>query len=253
VEPIAIERTGGLGTLRLYECELTPASRLMLEAVGANRELLRGAGLDWGSGGGCLAIAAARIPAVERVLGLELDPESVRVARENAALNDVAGCVTFLCADLFEPPPGEERAPLDALRGRAAFLIANPPASRGDDGLGWRRRVLAGALDYLAPGAPVLLQISYQYGVARIEGLTRDVAGYAYQGVAAETDWVPFDQERPDLARQLREYGEEEARGGLAYTFEGERTATEALAHFDATGVSPRSKWQAHLYRVSGR
>jgi hypothetical protein len=253
VEPIVLEPSGDLGALRLIERELTPASRLVLDGIGASRDLLHGAGIDWGSGCGCLAIHTARIPTVERVIGLELDAESVRVAHENAALNDVVERTTFLHADDFEPYPEENRAALDDLRGRAGFLIANPPASQGDDGLGWRRRVLAGARAFLAPDAPALVQISYQYGRARIEQLARDVPGYTYGGVVAETDWVPFDQERPDLAHQLREYVREEERGGLAYPFERSPTAVEALAGYRASGVSPRSKWQLHLFRISGR
>ncbi len=249
MDVITIERTGGLGPLRLREREVTAASRLMLEGLGANRELLRGHGLDWGSGSGCLAILATRIPAVESVVGLELDALSVRVARENALLNEVRDRVTFLRADLFEPFPGEARAALDALRGGAEFLVTNPPASAGGDGLDLRRRMLAGALDYLVPGAPVLVQISYQYGLHRIEGLARDVPGYVYEGVAAETGWVPFDQERADLARQLEDYAAEELRGGPAFTFEDSLTAVEALSHRRQSGASPRSKWQLHLYR----
>lgn len=106
---------------------------------------------------------------------------------------------------------------------------------------------------FLVDGAPALIQISYQYGTARIEGLVDDVPGYRYRGIAATTGWVSFDLSRSDLARQLVQYAAEEAGGGHRYVFrhpdeDREITAAEALDHHRGTGVSPLSKWQAHLY-----
>ena len=73
---VTITKTGGLGPIELElppgKLSITPASRLCLEGIGQNRKLLAGAGIDWGSGSGCLAIAAARIPAVERIVGIEV-------------------------------------------------------------------------------------------------------------------------------------------------------------------------------------
>jgi ribosomal protein L11 methyltransferase len=51
--------------------------------------------LDLGSGSGILGVAAAKLGA-DRVLGIELDPEAIPVARENAARNQVADRVEFL-------------------------------------------------------------------------------------------------------------------------------------------------------------
>ena len=99
-------------------------------------------------------------------------------------------------------------------------------------------------------------QISYQYSSRRIAGLAEDVSGYRYEGVAASTDWVPFDQRRKDLASQLVAYAAEEEHGGLHYTFlagddpaDGHASAREALERYRTTGKSPLSKWQMHLYR----
>ncbi len=259
-QAVTFENTGGLGPLQIFsppgKLSLTPASYMAVEAIGTHRDLLAGVGIDWGSGSGCLAVAAAKISAVDGIVGLELAEEDLRVARENARVNGVSDKVTFLHADSYDPYPGENRAALDAIQGRTTFLIANPPASHGDDGLGWRRRVLEGARRFLVGGAPVLMQISYQYGRLRIQRLTDDVHGFTYEGVLAGSDWVVFDQERDDLSRQLVEYVAEEARGGLPYAFptpgapdSGHVTAGEALEHFRRTGESPLSKWQLHLFR----
>jgi len=48
--------------------------------------------LDLGCGSGILAIAAAKLGA-RQVLALDLDPNAVRAARENAAVNGVAGVI----------------------------------------------------------------------------------------------------------------------------------------------------------------
>lgn len=159
----------------------------------------------------------------------------------------------FIHADSYRAVDPDEQATIDELRGGADFLIANPPASRTGDGLDWRREALRGGLDFAIPGAPVLLQISYQYSTARIEGLVDDVPGYVYEGVAGTTDWVPFDQARDDLSVQLLAYAEVEAAGGTPYTFSdgagGHLTATEASERYRATGESPLSRWQMHRYR----
>ena len=80
-----------------------------------------------------------------------------------------------------------------------------------------------------------------------------DVPGYRYEGVAGTTDWVPFDQSRADLAFQIVEYARVEAEGGIPYTFSdgagGHLTAAEAIERYQATGGSPLSKWQMHLFR----
>jgi ribosomal protein L11 methyltransferase len=53
--------------------------------------------LDVGTGSGILAIAAALL-GVERVLGIDNDPEAIEVARENVNLNDLPEKITLLCA-----------------------------------------------------------------------------------------------------------------------------------------------------------
>ena len=254
---ITIQATGGLGPIRVMvprgRQTITPASRMAVAAVGENAHLLHGRGIDWGSGTGLLTIAAAKVAAVEHVIGLEVDAADVPVARSNAARNGVSDRTTFIYADSYRANDPNEQHLIDAMRGVADFLIANPPASRTGDGLDWRRAALRDGAGILVAGAPVLVQISYQYARARIERLAEEVAGYTYEGVAGSTGWVPFDQARTDLSTQLIEYASVEAAGGIPFTFSdgagGDITATEALERYRTTGESPLSKWQMHLYR----
>jgi putative methylase len=78
--------------------------------------------LDLGAGTGVLAVGAALRGA--RVLGVELDPDALAVARENAAAAGVP--VEWLCGDATRPP----LCPDDP-----ATVLMNPPfgAQRGNE------------------------------------------------------------------------------------------------------------------------
>jgi ribosomal protein L11 methyltransferase len=68
-----------------------PTTAMCLRAL--EEQLLKGADvLDLGCGSGILAIAAAKLGA-RKVLALDLDPNAVRAARENAVANGVADVV----------------------------------------------------------------------------------------------------------------------------------------------------------------
>ena len=69
---------------------LTPASVIALQAIGKHQVLLEDHGLDWGSGIGCLAITAAKISGVKRVVGREIAEANIAIARESAEQNGVA-------------------------------------------------------------------------------------------------------------------------------------------------------------------
>ncbi len=254
---VSIVRIDGRAPLRIKatpgKLSLTPASHLCLDTIDRHRDLLHGQGIDWGSGSGVLAIAAATNPAVDLVVGLEVDRHDVATARTNAELNGVADRVVFLHSNGFEPFPGEDPSPLEELRGGAEFLIANPPSSTGDDGLGWRRRLLDSAREFLVADAEVFLQVSRQYGVSRTEALATDSGGYEYRGLLGTTDWAPFDQERPDLRAALDDYAAEEQRTGEPYPFlhpieDRQITATEAKRLWDRDRSSPRSQWSMHRF-----
>ena len=251
--------TGGLGEIRLMHppgtTPITPASMISIEAIGNHKHLLSGIGIDWGSGGGCLSIMAARTPGVDRVVGLEIDETNLSVARRNARLNGVEEKVAFMHSDSYTPSADGDRRSLESVSGRADFLIANPDASKDDDGFGYRRAVLCGARKYLRDGGRVFLSISYQYGRRRIAGLERDVPGFFHEGILARSVCVPFDLGRTDLLNCLKVYAREESRGGLGYEFcnplrrSQAMNARDSLAFYERTGRSPLSQWQTHLFR----
>lgn len=256
---VTADMTCGLAELKIRQptgtFALTPGSLISLQAIGKHRELLKGKGLDWGSGTGCLAIAAAKIPAVESVVGLEIVEANVVVACENALSNGVQHKVAFLLSDSYMPRLPAGCAMLDELQGRTNFILANPHSSEGDDGFGCRRLVLQGARRFLVPGGVAFLMVSIQYGQERLQRLCYDAPGFVYGGELASTDWVPFDLNRADLLHNLNIFVQEERRGGLPYGFqhpdrpcEEKMTAEAALAHYENSGRSPLSKWQVHRF-----
>ena len=98
--------------------------------------------LDLGTGTGVLAIAAAK--ALQRaVLASDIDPASVRVARDNARLNGTGDLVQVIRATGFEAPQFARRGPFDLV---LANILANP------------LRQMAGPMArHLAPSALVVL------------------------------------------------------------------------------------------------
>jgi ribosomal protein L11 methyltransferase len=98
--------------------------------------------LDLGSGTGVLAIAAAK--ALRRaVLASDIDPVSVRVARDNAQLNGVHNLVQTIHATGFAAPRFAARGPFDLV---LANILANP-----------LRQLAAPMAAHLAPSALIIL------------------------------------------------------------------------------------------------
>lgn len=120
--------------------------------------------LDLGCGSGILAIAAARSWPRARIQGVDIDAQSVIVARENAAVNRVGTQIDFICGPGVSSPEIRNAAPFD-------LIIAN---------------ILAGPLVMLAPdlrrcsetGTTVILS-----GILNREA-PRVLAAYHAQGFA---------------------------------------------------------------------
>ena len=85
--------------------------------------------LDLGTGTGVLAIAAAKATK-RRVLATDIDPMSVKVARENMRLNGVGNLVDTVCATGFSSPAFGARAPFDLI---LANILANPLRAMSTD------------------------------------------------------------------------------------------------------------------------
>jgi ribosomal protein L11 methyltransferase len=119
--------------------------------------------LDLGTGTGVLGIAAAKALKIG-VLASDIDPPSVKVARENARLNETGNFVQVMRATGFSAPEFSQRGPFDLV---LANILANP-----------LRQLATPMVRHLAPGALVILsgllthQASSVIAAYRARGLT---------------------------------------------------------------------------------
>jgi ribosomal protein L11 methyltransferase len=98
--------------------------------------------LDLGTGTAVLAIATAKALHGE-VLASDIDPPSVKVARDNAKLNGVGNLVRVIRATGFSAADFAQRGPFDLV---LANILANP-----------LRQLARPMAQHLAPGAHVIL------------------------------------------------------------------------------------------------
>src|SRR5947209_17468274 len=75
---LTLDQNGPLGTIEILHpagtFAPTPAALIAGEAIAEQRALLSGTGRDWGSGVGCLPIAAARLETVTHTRAHALPP-----------------------------------------------------------------------------------------------------------------------------------------------------------------------------------
>jgi release factor glutamine methyltransferase len=135
-----------------------------------------GAALDLCTGSGCVAIAFARARPTWSVAGVDVSPDALAVAGDNAHRTGAVRNLRLLEGSLFEPVPGE----------RFDLITANPPyiPSRelaelpldvrgfephlaldgGADGLDLVREIASQAPRHLAPGGLLALEIGADQG-----------------------------------------------------------------------------------------
>jgi ribosomal protein L11 methyltransferase len=99
--------------------------------------------IDVGTGSGILAMAAARLFPRRPVLATDIDPWSVRVTRENAAINRLTARVRPILADGWRSRAIRRGAPYDIA---IANILARPLCRMARD-----------AADALAPGGTLIL------------------------------------------------------------------------------------------------
>jgi len=155
-----------------------PETELLVEV---GRDLMRTAPaplvVDVGTGSGAILLALAGELAAARLVGLDVSPDALLVAREN--LRELGGRVELLAGDLLEPLPAGARPEL---------IVSNPPyiasaaiaglepevrdwepalaLDGGPDGLAVIRRLIPQAAARLAPSGWLALEIGHDQAAA---------------------------------------------------------------------------------------
>ena len=126
--------------------------------------------LDLCTGSGCIAIAAALALPEAQVLGTDIDPKALAIARRNASRHHVEQQLQWQQADVFSGlaqqtfdviisnPPYVDAEDMDAL---PAEFNHEPRAAlaAGNDGLDIVRRILAEAKDYLSDQGILIVEV----------------------------------------------------------------------------------------------
>ncbi len=159
---------------------------------------------DIGTGSGCIAVAVARALPTAVLYATDRSPAALRVAEHNAARHGVKDRVQFLLGNLLEPLRAH------GLEGKVAAVVSNPPyipdgellelqpevrmfeprlaLVGGMDGLEFHHQLLGSAMEFLAPGGLLVLEvgqgqsgplseIAVAHGGYVQDGLVRDAAG----------------------------------------------------------------------------
>jgi release factor glutamine methyltransferase len=147
---------------------------LVLEGLAHLKPLGSPRVLDLGSGSGCIAISIAHEKKDAVITAVDVSPDALNVAKQNAVKNGVSERITFLQGDLFAPVDPEQAFDL---------VVSNPPyiaqtefaelapdvrdheprvaLDGGLDGLLFYRRIATQVARYLKSGGRLLLEIGY--------------------------------------------------------------------------------------------
>ncbi len=160
--------------------------------------------VDVGTGSGCILLALAREYAGEaHFLGLDISPDAVALARENAARCGLEGRVTFVVADglddfdepetitaLVSNPPYIRTADCATLDPRIRDYEPMIALDGGASGLIFYDRLIGDALNVLRPGGGVFFEIGDGQGEA-VRKLFFDAG---FDDIRIEPDYAGHDR-----------------------------------------------------------
>ena len=159
--------------------------------------------IDVGTGTGCIALSlASEFPAATYV-GVDVSPDAIALARENAAKCGLSDAVTFVVADglddfdepeafdvIVSNPPYIPSAECDALDPRIRNFEPRLALDGGPEGLDFYERLAMDALNLLRPGGAAFFEIGDGQGPA-VQKLLFETG---FSGIRVEKDYAGHDR-----------------------------------------------------------
>jgi release factor glutamine methyltransferase len=130
-----------LGETQFYNCTIKlnsstliprPETEELVDLIIKENKGYAGNIIDFGTGSGCIAIALAANLPFSVVTGVDISEEALKVAHENAVLNNVN--VTFIKDDIFNFS--------QKIVGKPGIIVSNPPYVRNSEKLLMSKNVL---------------------------------------------------------------------------------------------------------------
>lgn len=151
--------------------------------------------IDLGTGTGVIAVCLARYLRQSHVTAVDISPAALRLAEENARLNDVAERITFLQSDWFETvsgrfdlvvsnPPYVATGEIDRLQEEVRVHEPRVALDGGAQGVERIEALIGAVRERVLPGGAVLLEIGHGQS-ERVTALLRDAG---LENVCVETD-----------------------------------------------------------------
>ncbi len=136
--------------------------------------------IDLCTGSGCVAISTLAARRDCRAVAVDIFPETVEIAGENAERNEVGDRLGLLCADVLEPSFMEELGTFDCIISNPPYiesekidlleeeLFFEPRAALdgGEDGLVFYKAIVENYSKYLNKGGTMLFEIGYDQAAA---------------------------------------------------------------------------------------
>lgn len=127
--------------------------------------------LDFGTGSGCIAIALAVKAPAARIQAIDVSPEALQLAQQNAGSHQVGERIGFLQGDGFSAldkelrfdlvisnPPYIPSAEIESLQPEVRDYDPRRALDGGTDGLDFYRRLAAETSAFLKPGGRIMLE-----------------------------------------------------------------------------------------------
>jgi release factor glutamine methyltransferase len=159
--------------------------------------------LDFGTGSGCLAIALAAKSPGAQVFAVEVSPDALAVAKQNAASHSLGDRIQFFQGDGFAALPEEIRfdliasnppyipsAEIETLEPEVREFDPRGALDGGADGLDFYRRLAIEARNFLKPAGKIMLEFG-------------DGQAAAIREIFKKQNWV-VEAVRPDYTQRER-------------------------------------------------